>query len=525
MRNTRNLLLVCLLCAGKTGAAMDLLGRVDTIGGTTYDWQYGWSVSRRLASSGEGLHAIWIHSTDTGGTYPDRNGRYNHLDFSTGAWNWIDPDFVASGVGVFAERSGIGNLDVDRNGAVVVSGYSATGPVVAAGTGGIFEYCQGPNDYVWPLLAAGYEGNIHVGLVDAASCDCIWYSRIQTWCRWQEPMPMHVATLPAFNIAASKVASWVCLAWLEPESLVNSVMFMYSTDGGTGWSRIRTLPPPPAFGGDTLTSFSYGSPFPFYDSQNRLHLIAAVFPVVNNSALVQPAGVWHWCQENEPDWSEVHRAGCDPAHMLGGLGYNVAYADRPSLGEGEDGLYVAWEQFDSSNVEPQTGLLRAGIWLSGSQDNGASWTPGVRITDRNAVSHRYPCIADRMVSGGPAGDTVVVLYLDDLVAGSVLYNQGPHTFNPVICQFVRSDLVGLSQEMSAPAMVRRAVASIVRGSLLLPTSLQSAHYSLLSTDGRLVADLVPGAHDVRRLSPGVYFVREGGMKGMREPVTKVVVTR
>jgi len=38
-------------------------------------------------------------------------------------------------------------------------------------------------------------------------------------------------------------------------------------------------------------------------------------------------------------------------------------------------------------------------------------------------------------------------------------------------------------------------------------------------------ELRPGPNDVRRLSPGVYFVREEGMNGVREPVTKVVVTR
>jgi len=80
----------------------------------------------------------------------------------------------------------------------------------------------------------------------------------------------------------------------------------------------------------------------------------------------------------------------------------------------------------------------------------------------------------------------------------------------------------LSAEVRTPSLGP----TLVRGSLLLPSSLLTAHYSLLSPDGRKVLDLRPGANDVRCLSPGVYFVSErSAVGGQRSAVHKVVVTR
>ena len=67
--------------------------------------------------------------------------------------------------------------------------------------------------------------------------------------------------------------------------------------------------------------------------------------------------------------------------------------------------------------------------------------------------------------------------------------------------------------------------SIVSGVLFLPPSLLSPPSSLLSIDGRKVLDLHPGANDVSRLSPGVYFVREAQAQAQAQTIRKVVITR
>jgi hypothetical protein len=69
--------------------------------------------------------------------------------------------------------------------------------------------------------------------------------------------------------------------------------------------------------------------------------------------------------------------------------------------------------------------------------------------------------------------------------------------------------------------------TIVRGVLFLPPSLLSPPSSLYSLDGRRVLDLKPGANDVSRLSPGVYFVRGEPPTANLEPrvIQKVLVVR
>jgi hypothetical protein len=81
--------------------------------------------------------------------------------------------------------------------------------------------------------------------------------------------------------------------------------------------------------------------------------------------------------------------------------------------------------------------------------------------------------------------------------------------------------VGLEEGRPSTACGPRPVATVVRDVLYLPALgvKRGASSILLDTSGRKVLELAPGANDVSRLPPGVYFVRE------RSAVHKVVVTR
>jgi YVTN family beta-propeller protein len=84
-----------------------------------------------------------------------------------------------------------------------------------------------------------------------------------------------------------------------------------------------------------------------------------------------------------------------------------------------------------------------------------------------------------------------------------------------------SAVTGLAGEPATGSA--RAFATVVRGVLFLPEASshkpQAANW-LLDIAGREVLDLHPGANDVRRLPPGVYFVRERSAS-----IRKVIVTR
>jgi len=79
------------------------------------------------------------------------------------------------------------------------------------------------------------------------------------------------------------------------------------------------------------------------------------------------------------------------------------------------------------------------------------------------------------------------------------------------------------------ALLAPRAATILRGVLVLPSASgveRQASGALLDISGRKVLDLLPGPNDVRRLAPGIYFVRQPSTaSGKASAVTKVVVTR
>ena len=78
--------------------------------------------------------------------------------------------------------------------------------------------------------------------------------------------------------------------------------------------------------------------------------------------------------------------------------------------------------------------------------------------------------------------------------------------------------------------VEANAATVVRGVLMMPGAngaWRKANDVLLDAAGRMVMELRPGANDVSRLMPGVYFVREEPQATIHKPqaVRKVIITR
>jgi YVTN family beta-propeller protein len=94
---------------------------------------------------------------------------------------------------------------------------------------------------------------------------------------------------------------------------------------------------------------------------------------------------------------------------------------------------------------------------------------------------------------------------------------------------LRDSASGVEESFKPQAPSRKSTPTVVRGVLLLPqaTSLKPQASSLMDAAGRKVLNLWPGANDVGRLSPGVYFVRgpktDDGRPGAA--VTKTVIAK
>jgi hypothetical protein len=94
--------------------------------------------------------------------------------------------------------------------------------------------------------------------------------------------------------------------------------------------------------------------------------------------------------------------------------------------------------------------------------------------------------------------------------------------------------VGVAGERKRRVTGSKPEATVIRGILFLPPASgvkPQALSVLLDITGRKVLDLRPGANDVSRLSPGVYFVREQSVvssqhSGLSAPaIRKVVLTK
>jgi hypothetical protein len=491
-----------------------LVGTIDTVGGTTYDWWYGGPVWCQIANSpGQGLHVTWMHSQEMSvTTFADRQMRYSFCDYATNEWNWDSAAYIRSGVGVWSDRSGFGNLSDDpTTGCAVISrhsGHSGTMHVdlardIAAGAG-IFEYAEGSpltNGYRLGPVAADGAGVIH----QFATSDNygLAYTRVAPFPQYESMYTQGWEPIGQYddhhNIAASRVSSKVCATWTDHEHPVSTGYLRTSNDGGVSWEAAEALPPPDVYGGDTLSTWSISSLFPFYDRRDRLHIVGTVGPVVGGLTYIFPVHIAHYLDDR---WSTIHIAGCDSANLRAAVGYNTLYAGRASIGEdASQALYVTWEQFDSVNVEPVTNLLRADIFCSTSADHGTTWSAPLKLTDAGTHSNRFPSISNWIDSDH---QTVDVLYLCDQTAGFWVQNEHPGEVNPVIVQHIpivpaveeQATVPPTRVELAAPPTIVRSGASV---SYALP---QAGKVVLLLQDaaGRVVQTLAGGHREAGRYS-------------------------
>ena len=534
-----------------------LVGTLDTIGGTTFDWWANGPVYRMIVNAPPyGVHAVWMYCSDTAGQdFRSRRMYYNFYDFTTHAWNWIDPDFMASGVGVFPKRSGYGNVDADPTTGIAIVGAHVfvdtpnISPSVArdaAPGAGIFGYSDSMDLGVcqWPPISVNQNGRINIFPMTAAYA--LSYSHIapDSWPVFSTPLTGIVPSpgFPTHNLAASKVSNDVSLVWVVSTNTPEDAYQMHSSDGGITWDTPTTLVPPVAYGGDTVTSYHLSSLFPWYDRQGKYHVVANLMPMVNDTGYIFPSQIWHYCPDNNPQWSRIQIATVDPANFLYSPGWNATLACRPSIGQDNDGhLFVTWEQFDTLNYEPTTSRARADIFAARSDDNGLTWRPAVKLTDAGSRSMRFPSIIDLAVEGAPGPDTLFIIYEIDSIAGFYVAPgsgspEGVATHNPVVVQRIPADLYGVAEQATVtPVQLTANVEpNPFRGRTVLSYALPRPGRVVLEVfdlTGRSVARPVDAfkpagrysaALSAKGLAPGVYIARLSS--GGRSTTRKLILT-
>jgi YVTN family beta-propeller protein len=151
----------------------------------------------------------------------------------------------------------------------------------------------------------------------------------------------------------------------------------------------------------------------------------------------------------------------------------------------------------------------------------------------DSVAWRYNWGADSLILGE---NFVCCVPLEDQAATTNNLGLGtPFAGNLEVYPVYRVGLAGGVEERSSTGVrTAKAGPTVVRGILFLPKmgtapsgAVSTFGPSLMDAAGRKVMDLRPGTNDVRALSPGVYFIREGlGIRGEGLGKTrKVVIAR
>jgi hypothetical protein len=515
--------IVLLFCCAVVLAAGPLpVGVIDTVGGTTYDDQNsGPALQWVINDPAYGIHVTWMYA-NSATPWSDRTMQYNFYDKTTSAWNWRDPDFMVSGVNSQFRKTGFGTMETDAVGgsARIVAHYAAGmpdfTPVVVAdlapGAGIFNEWLGAPNltGYFLPVMAIPPDGSTSLLLIRFAASDNLYYARSTTWGSWDAPVSWNVTSGFGHNIVASRASNKLLATWMSGSGPELTLSYRFSSDGGANWEATQALTPPSVFGGDSGT-VCYTGATAMFDKDDNWQLVTTLVPLVADSALQNPAQLWLY-NSSTSEWHFIHGAGA--VNLSGEIGGNAAYCGRPSLGQNPASgtFYCAWEQFDSTNFEPTTGLLRADIFVASSPD-GAVWSAPVRLTEMDATSKRFPFLARNC-----SGDSLVVGFEQDSIAGFNTNGTGVISRNP-ICIW-RGKLSGIEETPKSELRTTNVGPTLVRGVLLLPHSPLSTTYSLFSQDGRKVMTLRAGSNDVSTLAPGAYFIKEPGLR----KTTKVLKT-
>ena len=428
--------------------SLPLIGRVDVIGGTAYDWVNGPVTTWCVNDPTYGIHTTWQWSNDP--LFADRNMRYNFYDWSTHTWSWLSgTSYMQYGIPVFPHTlsSVAGGADVDPiTGNFVICGqYTPTGqqrrPKLARDVSpgaGLFEYTESPPTWFWPFIAVDSNEAVHLAVINAVvPNETLYYSRCQPWGTWSAYTrvcpPLDEPLGPTQNIQASHISNKVIITWTHwrTSTLIDSGYYRLSNDGGQTWQDPVALPFPPS----TLDTpaFHIGGMFAHFDQNDNFHIVTQI-----GTSYYWPAEIWHYCPTNNPAWSRVFLRDADTIAVNGNCGYNTLCACRPSITRNPSNnyLYATWECFDSLNFEPLTSKLRADIWVAESRDNGLTWPRKTRITTPDSTSKRFPVAGGVQVTPGPTPDTLIVMYLVDSIAGAFVQGEHRYCVNPIVCHFV-----------------------------------------------------------------------------------------
>jgi hypothetical protein len=431
-------------------------------------------------------------------------------------------------------------------------------------------YLANPNNR--PLCASG--DSVYAAFIDSRTGKFkVYFTRsLDAGATWDTAVCLSGDTGNIWSPALAVSGAAVHVSW--PTSTDMVMMYRRSTDAGATWSAAESLVVTTAsLGDDCLAADGNNIGLAWGDTRDGNYngevylkrssdggatwgpdtrLTFRPDTIDKEPCLAIAGNVWHlvWTQE---DWAAYHMRAYYMRSTDGGASWlarspltlDTTSQSQPMVAAVGSDVHVCW-------VDGRPGGF--GIYYRRSTDNGATWNAERCLTD-TTYGPDYPCIA---AAGGNVHAAFRVLSAGHLFiaycgstdngqtwsAETVLTTADGMGTPGLAAARSRADLVlydnrdgnfeiyykrnltagGVEETTNKGRGTPSDGPTIVRGVLLLPPLL-SPPSSLLSIDGRKVLDLRPGANDVSRLAPGVYFVRTAGGRLSAIDCHKVVIQK
>jgi hypothetical protein len=331
------------------------------------------------------------------------------------------------------------------------------------------------------------------------------------------------------------------VAWNQLPSGLSRIFTSVSTDRGATWS------PPVDVDDDTLTEECY-HPEVFVQPGTNHYLVAATtYRRFENKPHVRPCAYLY----RSTDCGQTFEPGVqlDTFNRAAFHPHVVADRDHIICDYFGDGL----AQHDTIVAEARTFYTQADSWgspttvtnldsLQRLYNSGTLAVSGdgrvhtALMVDDTALGYDvyYASSSDHGVSWSDIEpvyvDTIKSNWYPDIVADAAgyAYVVWQHGGGAGEIWFSSNNPAAIAEQPVQQSIIAQPSATVVRNVLFLPKmGTVPILRSLLDASGRKVMDLQPGANDISRLSPGVYFIREGLGTGGEGPgkTQKVVVAR
>jgi len=462
------------------------------------DFSY-WSCQRRVALDADGrIHVIWYVMNSDLGTY---KFQVYYKRFNPG-FGWSQDTMLSADLYAANTNNKYPAICVDSSGRVVAAWgndtsqdadayvYYKTCVPEGSGNGGwdsVSRRLSNPSvgfTRECPNLAATPDGHVHAVWLEVTPGGgrCVAYRELIDT-TWQAQVNLDLSgNYKVYPAVAGGTDNSVHVVWHGRNSPSGFYDVWYKARIDTTWGATENV--------------SSGVRHQMYPS-------IAINPVTN-----QPHVLWQG-QNGSSVERVVHAyrtaGGWQPRDTLSEPG--LAYAQGTGqIAFTADGIgHAVWEgKSDSSTVVAQIRYSR--------RSAGGTWSAPANITD-TTYTRDHPSITNG--GNSPASNDLHVVWADYRDGNSEIYYKHDST------------RVGMEEMVNGELTRVKGEAVIVRGSLFLPVSDFTLHYSLFSLSGQKLLDLSPGANDVHSLAPGVYFVMEYSVVSSQysgpPAVTKVIL--